>query len=422
MRRYNYDKSHFSIMSGDMGRLQTLTMLPVVAGESLAINYGGVFRLSSLKRNLVLDAQVDLFAFYMPHRHAYGTDWTDFINQGVDETVTLGSGPSQNSNTCYLGFRSIGSGNFPLWVTTHYNRVWNEYFRTPTDAAGILADTFLDGTIKGERFGQLCARLPAPWSTGIEGEPVAADRQVASINELDLVALAQIKARYKTEIQRSFFATRYREVLSELWGGKANPDSDERPTLIMHRKQTLSGFDVDGTDDASLGTFSGRSAGVMRLSVPMRYFPEHGSVSIMCLIRFPTIFLQEAPFLCNTPNPTYEQLAGDADIVAAQGPEKMEPNKFFATTATTDLGSAPFGQWYRNHPNFIHVNYGGIFGFPFSSPIPTTVTLARYIKNDEYVDVFETSQLGQWQAHGHAAVSSKSPVPSAASSIFAGTS
>lgn len=409
------------MQAGDIGRLQCLTIVPVTAGESLEINFGGVFRLASLRRNLILDAVVDLFCFYQPHRHVYGTSWTDFIKQGQDETVTLSNGPAQTA-AAYLGFRSIGSGNYPLWVTTMYNRVWNEYFRAPTDTAGILADSFLDGTVKGEKFGQLCARLPTPWSTAIEGEPVAADRQVASINELDLVDLAKIKARYKTEIQRSFFATRYREIIAEQWGGKANTDAEDRPTLIMHQKHSLSGFDVDGTDDANLGSFSGRSAGVMRLNVPMRYFPEHGAVGLYALIRFPTIFQTEAPFLCNTPNPTYEQLAGDPDIVAAQGPEKMEPNKFFASTATTDFGSGPFGQWYRNHPNYCHSIYGGIAGFPFLGNIPGSATAARYIGNDEYVPVFSTSQLGQWQAHCHAAILSKSPVPTASSSIFAGTS
>lgn len=408
-------------MAGDMGRLQTFTVIPVVAGESIQINFGGVFRLSALKRNLTLDAQVDLFCFYMPFRHAYGSDWTDFISQGVDETVTLANGPA-SGNSQYFGSRVIGSGNMPLWVTTFYNRIWNEYFRAPTDAASILTDTFLDGTIKGEKFGALCARLRTPWSTAIEGEPVAADRQVASINELDLVALAQIQARYKTELQRSFFANRYREILKEIWSGKARTDADERPTLIMHQKAALSGFDVDGTDDASLGSFSGRSAATIRMNVPMKYYPEHGVVNVMALVRFPTIFQQEAQFLFNTPNPTYAQLAGDPDIVAAQGPEAMEPNKFFAVTSTADLGSAPFGQWYRWLPNYVHAIYGGIAGFPFITPFPATVDDARYVKNGEFDNVFQTSQLGQWQAQCHVGVQSKSPVPTAASSIFAGTS
>ena len=86
-----YDLSHFSMNVGQIGALQTLSTIPVVAGDTLDINLQGVFRLSPLRRNLYLDCMVDLFAFYVPHRHIYGDDWVDFVRQGTDETVTFGS-------------------------------------------------------------------------------------------------------------------------------------------------------------------------------------------------------------------------------------------------------------------------------------------------------------------------------------------
>ena len=89
MRRDVYDLSHFSFMSGKMGRLMTLALIPVVAGDSIGIDFRGIFRLSPLRRNLVVDAHCDLYVFYVPHRHVYGDDWVDFIKQGVDEAITF---------------------------------------------------------------------------------------------------------------------------------------------------------------------------------------------------------------------------------------------------------------------------------------------------------------------------------------------
>ena len=83
-KRCSYDLSHFSFLTGRIGRLQTLSVMPVVAGDSFELMLEGVFRLSPLRRQLVMDCRVDLMAFYIPHRHIYGDDWVNFIRQGVE--------------------------------------------------------------------------------------------------------------------------------------------------------------------------------------------------------------------------------------------------------------------------------------------------------------------------------------------------
>ena len=72
MRRYPYNLGHLIASTGHIGRLMGLTQLPVYAGDSLSIDFGAVLRLSALRRNLTLDAQVDICVFYVPHRHVYG--------------------------------------------------------------------------------------------------------------------------------------------------------------------------------------------------------------------------------------------------------------------------------------------------------------------------------------------------------------
>src|SRR5207244_2675858 len=43
----------------------------------------GALRLSPLRRGLAIDSTVDIFTFYVPHRHVYGEQWIKLIDDGV---------------------------------------------------------------------------------------------------------------------------------------------------------------------------------------------------------------------------------------------------------------------------------------------------------------------------------------------------
>ena len=98
-----------------------------------------------------VDPRFDLFAFYVPHRHIYGDKWIDFIVQGIDENVTLDSYHSVHNSgdlelsrllSCKQGFCYVR-----VISLAGYNRIWNRYFRVPSDqsnsqqAYGEMADT-----------------------------------------------------------------------------------------------------------------------------------------------------------------------------------------------------------------------------------------------------------------------------------------
>src|SRR5437667_2972336 len=63
---------------------------------------------------------------------------------------------------------------------------------------------------------------------------------------------------------------RYHDVISS-FGGKTSYDADNRPLLVMRSNLWASGYDVDGTDQTSLGQFSGRVQQTYKHSVP-RFF------------------------------------------------------------------------------------------------------------------------------------------------------
>src|SRR5260221_383584 len=46
----------------------------------------GALSLSPLRRGLAIDSTVDIFTFYVPHRHVYGDQWITFMKDGVNAT------------------------------------------------------------------------------------------------------------------------------------------------------------------------------------------------------------------------------------------------------------------------------------------------------------------------------------------------
>src|SRR5207248_10247807 len=78
---------------------------------------------------------------------------------------------------------------------------------------------------------------------------------------------------------------RYHDVISS-FGGKTSYDADNRPLLVMRSNLWASGYDVDGTDQTSLGQFSGRVQQTYKHSVPRFFVPEHGTMFTLALVRF----------------------------------------------------------------------------------------------------------------------------------------
>src|SRR3989441_1281783 len=77
--RMPHDLSHLGFLAGQIGRLITISTTPVIAGDSFEMDAVGALRLSPLRRGLAIDSTVDIFTFYVPHRHVYGEQWIKFI-------------------------------------------------------------------------------------------------------------------------------------------------------------------------------------------------------------------------------------------------------------------------------------------------------------------------------------------------------
>jgi hypothetical protein len=421
VERFPADLGHFSFNVGSIGHLQTQTLIPVIANDSLSVNMEGIIRLSPLRRNLTVDAKIDMFAFFVPHRHIYGDTWIDFIKEGNSEDETFTGVSIVTTDLRCMGNYYVGE-TAPLWVVAGYNRIWNRYFRSPTDAASLRADTYLPtGTV--ERFnGYSCGPLPVPWSTGVDAAVPDAKREVTiSASVLDIADLAETKASYRSEVDRKFMGQRYTDILDVAFGTGVNTDADQRPELVAHSSNWISGYDVDGTDNATLGQYAGKSMGQIKFGFGRKRFREHGALWIMSLVRFPTVHVKERPYLNTIVNPSYLQISGDPELVGAQKPQALTADMFFSDgSGGNTLGIGPYGQWYRYHPSFVHRAYHELSGFTFIDTTPTNNDTAWYLKEDEYDAVFQTNQLGNWQSQARIDVDAFRVVPPARRSLYAG--
>src|SRR2546427_9760072 len=85
-KRRPHDLSQLGFLAGQIGRLITISTTPVIAGDSFEMDAVGAFRLSPLRRGLAIDSTVDIFTFYVPHRHVYVEQWLKFMKDGVTAT------------------------------------------------------------------------------------------------------------------------------------------------------------------------------------------------------------------------------------------------------------------------------------------------------------------------------------------------
>src|SRR5438876_979126 len=69
--RMPHDLSHLGFLAGQIGRLITISTTPFIAGDSFEMDAVGALRLSPLRRGLAIDSTVDIFTFYVPHRHVF---------------------------------------------------------------------------------------------------------------------------------------------------------------------------------------------------------------------------------------------------------------------------------------------------------------------------------------------------------------
>lgn len=433
-----------------VGRLQTLSVIPVLPGDSLQLSIDSIFRLAPTRKEIVSECQFDVFGFYVKHRHRYLEDWEDWIQGGVDYVpsffTTIPIADAAHRNPVYLGLNQCGA-TLPELLPWGYNFIYQRYFAVPstsTNGDGQGGFENLDwypqaeaGADNTRLYGRLAARLPHIMNGASKVQGLNADgfdvnldeddRQVdTSGNFLDLASLAQTQARYKSELDRAFFASFYSDIMEKTWNQFITTDQDNRPELLFREKRFISGTEIAGTDDATLGSFVGKTIDRVTFSTRRKAFTEHGYVWIMALPRYPLIHTDEGHKLIQQTNPSYIDMIAERTIVAGQTYQNFAPEQWLTVqqpfTPTAALAEPPV-QHYRFQPNRVHPHFKEIPGYPFtqfSSGDIDDYAPYFYHTDEEYADTFQTSQLGQAQLHALINCTKFSLLPPAITNIYAG--
>src|SRR5690554_3367105 len=128
--RMPHDLSHLGFLAGQIGRLITISTTPVIAGDSFEMDAVGALRLSPLRRGLAIDSTVDIFTFYVPHRHVYGEHLLK-LKKYVFNASPL---PTVNT-TVYIHHAAFpvtiipDSDPIPIPVFQGYSNLYNNYIK-----------------------------------------------------------------------------------------------------------------------------------------------------------------------------------------------------------------------------------------------------------------------------------------------------
>src|SRR5205807_6210010 len=84
-------------------------------------------RLSPLRRGLAIDSTVDIFTFYVPHRHVYGEQWIKFMKDGVNATPL----PTVNTtgyidHAAFLGTINPDTNKIPKHLFQGYLNIYKD--------------------------------------------------------------------------------------------------------------------------------------------------------------------------------------------------------------------------------------------------------------------------------------------------------
>lgn len=416
------DLSHLAFDVGLIGRLKTVSWTPVIAGDSFEMDAVGALRLSPLRRGLAIDSKVDIFTFYIPHRHVYGDAWIEFMKEGVNANPLPSVTCHNNADfTEYLGTTTPITNRIPKFLHQSYLNIYNNYFKAPwmpdrTEAnPSNLSDSW--DCVAGFR----CCHLKNIWSAPLPPETKLVEMMQVESNSIDIMGLQAAYAQLHTEQERTYFMQRYRDVISS-FGGSTSYDADNRPLLVMHTDFWASGYDVDGTDQSSLGQFSGRVQQTFQHSVPRFFVPEHGVMMTLALVRFPPMYTGEFNYLVSRGSLTYTDLAGDPALIANLPPREISYQDLFRDGRADMKIKVAESQWYRTHPDYVNYRYHALQGFPFLPNAPGTqdadLADAILIKHQDYDSCFQTQQLLQWNSQARFNVKVLRHMPTVRDSIM----
>src|SRR5687767_15234199 len=183
--RMPHDLSHLGFLAGQIGRLITISTTPVIAGDSFEMDAVGALRLSPLRRGLAIDSTVDIFTFYVPHRHVYGEQRIKFMKDGVNATPL----PTVNTtgyidHAAFLGTINPDTNKIPKHLFQCYLNIYNNYFKAPWMPDRTEANPN-ELNQDDARYGFRCCHLKNIWTAPLPPETELSRQMTTSTTSIE---------------------------------------------------------------------------------------------------------------------------------------------------------------------------------------------------------------------------------------------
>src|SRR2546422_2446740 len=209
--RMPHDLSHLGFLAGQIGRLITISTTPVIAGDSFEMDAVGALRLSPLRRGLAIDSTVDIFTFYVPHRHVYGEQWIKFMKDGVNATPL----PTVNTtgyidHAAFLGTINPDTNKIPKHLFQGYLNIYNNYFKAPWMPDRTEANPN-ELNQDDARYGFRCCHLKNIWTAPLPPETELSRQMTTSTTSIDIMGLQAAYANVHTDQERDYFMQRFHD-------------------------------------------------------------------------------------------------------------------------------------------------------------------------------------------------------------------
>src|SRR5205085_890481 len=159
-------------------------------------------------------------------------------------------------HAAFLGTINPDTNKIPKHLFQGYLNIYNNYFKAPWMPDRTEANPN-ELNQDDARYGFRCCHLKNIWTAPLPPETELSRQMTTSTTSIDIMGLQAAYANLHTDQERDYFMQRYYDVISS-FGGKTSYDADNRPLLVMRSNIWASAYDVDGTDQTSLGQFSGR--------------------------------------------------------------------------------------------------------------------------------------------------------------------
>src|SRR5499425_2739970 len=272
-------------------------------------------------------------------------------------------------HAAFLGTINSDTNKIPKHLFQGYLNINNNYFKAPWMPDRTEANPN-ELNQDDARYGFRCCHLKNIWTAPLPPETELSRQMTTSTTSIDIMGLQAAYANLHTDQERDYFMQRYHDVISS-FGGKTSYVADNRPLLVMRSNLWASGYDVDGTDQTSLGQVSGRVQQTYKHSVPRFFVPEHGTMFTLALVRFPPPAPKEIQYLNAKGALTYTDIAGDPVLYGNLPPREISMKDVFRSGDSSKKFKIAEGQWYRYAPSYVSPAYHLLEGFPFIQEPPS---------------------------------------------------